>query len=148
MLFGQYFPNPGIFPQGVESRPAPVVTALHAMLVEALGTFVLVLVIFLLIDRCNTAVHPAVVPPAIGATVAALIAVFAPQSQAGWNPARDLGPRIVAWAAGWGASALPGPGGGFWIYLVGPCVGSLLAGAVFFGALRISDDECENEKCK
>lgn len=32
------------------------------------------------------------IPPLIGATVGALISVIAPLTQAGFNPARDLGP--------------------------------------------------------
>jgi glycerol uptake facilitator protein len=39
---------------------------------------------------------PALATPAIGASVAAAIIVLAPLSQAGFNPARDLGPRLVA----------------------------------------------------
>ena len=54
--------------------------------------------------------------------------MFAPITQAGWNPARDLGPRLVAVALGWGGIALPGPGGGFWVYVLGPLAGAPLGG--------------------
>lgn len=43
------------------------------------------------------------VPIIVGLTITALIGVFAPLTSAGINPARDLGPRLVAYAAGWGA---------------------------------------------
>ncbi len=49
--------------------------------------------------------------------------------QGGYNPARDLGPRIVAYMAGWHEIAFVGLGSGWWVYTLGPCLGSL------FGAL-------------
>src|ERR671927_226344 len=122
MIFGEYFPNPAIFGTGPEA--AALVSPLAAMLVEALGTAILVLVIFALSDPDNAAApEPTLVPFFIGFTVAALISLFAPITQAGWNPARDLGPRLVALALGWGEVALPGPAGGFWVYLIGPLLG-------------------------
>ena len=45
------------------------------------------------------------VPFFIGFSVAVLISLFAPLTQAGFNPARDFGPRLVAAAAGWGSVA-------------------------------------------
>jgi Major intrinsic protein len=86
-------------------------------------------VIFALTDPRNRAAPAANLGPFfIGFTVAVLVSLFAPITQAGWNPARDFGPRLVAYGLGWGAIAIPGPGGGFWAYIVGPLVGGPLGG--------------------
>ena len=45
------------------------------------------------------------------------------------NPARDLGPRFLAWLTGWGEVAFPGVHGYFWVPIVGPLVGGVV-GAV------------------
>ena len=127
MAFGEYFPNPGMF-----DSADMLVSPLHAFAVEAFGTAILAMVIFALTERRNAGI-PAngMVPFFIGFTVAALISLFAPITQAGWNPARDFGPRIVAWLAGWGDIAIPGPEGGFWVYILGPFVGAPLGALLF-----------------
>ncbi|MCE2457412.1 MAG: aquaporin [Dehalococcoidia bacterium] len=65
-----------------------------------------------------------------------MISLFAPLTQAGWNPARDFGPRIVAFLAGWGSIAIPGPSNGFWVYIVGPMIGAPIGAAVHEYLLR------------
>ena len=62
-------------------------------------------------------------PIFIGLTISVLILAFTPLTQGGWNPARDFGPKIVAFLAGWDSIAIPGPSSGFWAYIVGPLVG-------------------------
>ncbi len=127
MMFGEYFPNPGMAPQWM-SLSVPV-----AMLAEGLGTFLLVTMIFLLTEGCNVG-RPSegVSPVLIGGTVAAIIAVLAPLTQAGINPARDFGPRLVAFFAGWGAIAIPGPHGGFFmVYIAAPFLGGAIAAGFF-----------------
>ena len=56
------------------------------------------------------------------------------------NPARDFGPRLFAWVAGWGKVALPGtfngPGGFhfsnyFWIPIVGPLIGGVIGVLIY-----------------
>ncbi len=125
MAFGEYFPNPAMF-------ETLSVSPFHAFAVEAFGTGILVLVIFALTDRRNAGIPTnGMAPFFIGFTVAALISLFAPITQAGWNPARDFGPRIVSWFAGWGDIAIPGPESGFWVYILGPLVGAPIGALVF-----------------
>jgi glycerol uptake facilitator-like aquaporin len=121
---------PAVF--GADAAARALVSPLHAAAVEAFGTAVLALIVFAVTARRNSAAPAAHMAPFfIGFTVAVLISLFAPITQAGWNPARDLGPRLVALALGWGSVALPGPGGGFWVYIVGPLVGAPLGGLVW-----------------
>jgi glycerol uptake facilitator protein len=127
MMFGEYFPNPAMAPEWL-TVSIPV-----AALAEGIGTFLLVTMIFLLTEGCNVG-RPGegVSPLFIGGTVAAIIAVFAPLTQAGINPARDFGPRLIAYFSGWGAVAIPGPEGGFFlVYIVAPILGGVFAAAFF-----------------
>jgi glycerol uptake facilitator protein len=130
MVFGEYFPNPAVF--GTDAVARALVSPLQACLVEAFGTAVLAFVIFALTDPKNRAAPGAHLTPFfVGFTVAALISLFAPLTQAGWNPARDFGPRLVALALGWGEIAIPGPAGGFWIYIIGPLLGAPIGAGLY-----------------
>lgn len=130
MVFGEYFPNPAMF--GSDAAARALVSPWQAALVEGFGTAVLVLVIFALTSPRNTDRPSANLAPFfIGFTVAVLISLFAPLTQAGWNPARDFGPRLVAFVLGWGRVAIPGPESGFWVYIVGPLIGGPLGGLVW-----------------
>jgi len=117
-----------------------------AFLGEAIGTFFLAFIVFAVIDPRNGARPIAHMKPVfIGLTIAMLISLFAPLTQAGFNPARDFSPRLFAYLAGWGETAIPGPNGhGFWIvYIVAPCVGSVLGGLCYNRAIRPSLAESE-----
>jgi MIP family channel proteins len=133
--FGEYFPNPDL---SLEWGDGPYnqddVSVMYALVVEAWGTLILAFVIFGITNSKNMCLdcgggRPGV-PFMIGCTVAVLLALYAPITQAGWNPARDFGPRIVAAMAGWGKVAIPGPRNGFWIYIVGPCIGAPIGAAL------------------
>lgn len=97
-----------------------------AFFAEAYGTAMLAFMIFALTNPKNdtTSKSPHLIPPLIGATVGALISVIAPLTQAGFNPARDFGPRIIAWMAGWGNVAMQG----WWVYVLAPIVGAIVGG--------------------
>jgi glycerol uptake facilitator protein len=125
MMFGEFYPNPGAV--------GAVVSMPLAMVVEAFGTFLLVLIIFALTEDCNVG-RPSnhLAPVFIGFTVTSLICLTAPLTQTGLNPARDFGPRLVAWLVGWGDAAFPRQAGGFfYVYILSPLIGGAAA-ALFF----------------
>ena len=121
-MFGEFYPNPGDALVSTVSLPL-------AIAAEAVGTFVLVLFIFCFTEDCNVGRPDSNITPLfIGLTVSICITLIAPLTQAGFNPARDFGPRIVAWLAGWGSAAFPDSVGGFfWVYILGPIIGGALA---------------------
>jgi MIP family channel proteins len=87
-------------------------------IVEAIGTFCLVLVILAAVFSRKSFKEWA--PLAIGTTLGFIVMVGGPLTGGSFNPARWFGPALVGneW-------------GGVWPYLVGPIVGSLLAAGVF-----------------
>jgi glycerol uptake facilitator protein len=56
------------------------------------------------------------------------------------NPARDFGPRMLAWIAGWSSIAFPGDYGNvntyFWIPIVGPMVGAAITAPIYDHGIR------------
>lgn len=141
MIYGEYFPNPS------GTLDAATVGSGTAFAAEAVATAVLVLVIFALTDPARRdRLGLGGVAAGIGATVAVMICVVAPLTQAGLNPARDLGPRIVSWALGWGEVAIPGPRGGWLgVYVAGPVVGALAGAGVYELWLRRKTGEAREE---
>jgi glycerol uptake facilitator protein len=137
MVYGEYFPNPAMA-QSLHWTDASV-SPIQAMLAEGIGTALLAFFVFAVTDRKNTAGPGGRLAPLfIGLTVSILISVIAPLTQAGFNPARDFGPRLFAYFAGWGRIAIPGPRGGFFtVYILSPVVGATLGSAVYEYATRL-----------
>src|SRR5438105_5987083 len=116
-----------------------MVPEITAVGVEILATLLLALVVFAVTDERNAAAPAGHMAPFfIGLTVAVLIAVIAPLTQACFNPARDFGPRLFAALAGWGTIALPGPRGtGFLtVYILAPLLGAVAGGGLYTRILR------------
>ena len=141
-MFGEYYAAPG---------GTAVVSLPLAIGAEAFGTFLLLLMIFALTEGCNVGrPHDAMAPLFIGLTVSSIICLIAPLTQAGLNPARDFGPRMVAWATGWGDAAFPDQHGGFFlVYILGPMLGAVLASLFFVYGLeptmKRSSGKCDCE---
>ncbi|MDA0814514.1 MAG: aquaporin [Verrucomicrobia bacterium] len=135
MIFGEFYPNPGGKPLPPEA--ASIVTTGQAFFAEFLGTALLALAIFGFTHRSNSGAPGALLPLAIGITLTTLIGVFAPVSMAGFNPARDLAPRIFSTIAGWGSLPFTVNGMGWLIvYLISPCLGACAGAAVARGLYR------------
>jgi glycerol uptake facilitator protein/aquaporin Z/aquaporin NIP len=98
--------------------PAEGVSLGRAFLIEALVTFILVLVVVSVAtdDRAQAAIAPV----AVGFALAAGIFVAGPLTGGAVNPARAFGPNLLA-----------GQFGPLWIYLLAPVVGGILAAVLY-----------------
>ena len=141
MCYGEYFPNPArlasatdAYSRNDHAKLNSLVSEPVAMAAELLGTLILALVVFAVSDSRNLAAPTGRLGPVfIGLTVALLIAVIAPLTQACFNPARDFGPRLFALFAGWKSIALPGPRptGFLTVYIISPIVGAVIGGGFY-----------------
>ncbi|HEY6331897.1 MAG TPA: MIP family channel protein [Blastocatellia bacterium] len=115
--------------------PAPYLgTSVVGPLVDqVIGTMFLVMVIFAISDNLNLAPAANLGPFIVGLLVAAIGMSFGANAGYAINPARDFGPRLFAWMAGWGNVALPGIRNYFWVPIVGPLVGGVLGALIYDG---------------
>jgi glycerol uptake facilitator protein len=135
MVFGEYFPNPAMI--GTTAEAYRQVSHVTAMLGEAIGTAFLACFVFALTEPRNTQAPRFMVPIFIGLTVSIIISIVAPLTQAGLNPARDFGPRLVSYLFGWGSIAIPGPRGGFFtVYILSPLIGGIFGAGVYQWLVR------------
>jgi glycerol uptake facilitator len=139
--YGEFYPAPGgvLTAEGKWADPKwddfqARATFKEAFTAEVICTAILALVVFAVTDPKNSAAPAGFLAPlVIGLTVAALISIIAPLTQCCLNPARDFGPRLFTYFAGWGAAALPGPNGhGFFtVYILAPILGASIGGGIY-----------------
>lgn len=113
--------------------PVSFLSNFDAFLVEFSITAILLIVILAVVDDRNPllpALHN-LGPLVIGLTVAVIGGSFGSLTGFALNPARDFGPKLFAWLAGWDSVALPAPAGYFWVPILGPILGGL-AGALIY----------------
>jgi glycerol uptake facilitator protein len=107
---------------------------------QVIGTAVLMAFILAVSDEYNTPVHGNLAPVVVGFIVVAVGLSIGANAGYAINPARDLGPRLLAWVEGWGKVAVPGDYGNLntymWIPILGPFVGALVGAGVYDGLVR------------
>ena len=128
-IFGEYYGNlSGKI--GVDVSKDSI-SHLRACLAEMMGTALLALVIFGFTNKGNDTLHKTLVPFAIGMALTVLICIFAPLSMGGFNPARDLAPRLFSSLVGWRDIPFSTNGiGWLTVYILSPCAGALIGGYV------------------
>ncbi|MDR6227217.1 MIP/aquaporin family protein [Desmospora profundinema] len=124
----------GIF----STYPAPFLTNMDAFFVEFAITALLLIVILAVVDDRNPLFVPLknMGPLIIGLTVAMIGGSWGNLTGFALNPARDFGPKLFAWAAGWESIALPAPAGYFWVPLIAPVLGGLFGALVYDQLVR------------
>jgi glycerol uptake facilitator protein len=97
---------------------------------QVVGTAILVALIAALIDRRNQAPGANLSALLVGLVVAAIGLSYGANAGYAINPARDFGPRLFTWLAGWAHIAFPGRyewfSGYWWIPIAGPLAGGVV----------------------
>jgi glycerol uptake facilitator protein len=114
------------------THPGLAITPMHALLDQIILTAFLLFGIFAITEQYNE-MAPGANSGAlmIGLLVATIGASMGYLEAWAINPARDFGPRLFAYFAGWGRSALPSPDNYWWVPIVGPLIGGVVGGAAY-----------------
>ncbi|MER3383807.1 MIP/aquaporin family protein [Pectobacterium aroidearum] len=135
----------GIF----STYPNPHISVMQALLVETVITAILMCLILALTDDGNGIPRGPLAPLLIGILIAVIGASMGPLTGFALNPARDFGPKLFAFLAGWGNVAFTGAREipYFLVPIFGPIIGACL-GAFGYRALigrNLPCDVCEPE---
>jgi MIP family channel proteins len=98
---------------------------------QVVGTALLVGVIFGITDTRNSPPPPGLTPVVVGLLVVLIGATFGFNAGYAINPARDLGPRLFTFVAGWGGEVFTAGHTWWWVPVVAPCVGGVIGGWLY-----------------
>jgi MIP family channel proteins len=98
---------------------------------QIVGTALLVGVIFGITDTRNSPAPAGLAPVVVGLLVVLIGATFGFNSGYAINPARDFGPRLFTFVAGWGADVFRAGNGWWWVPIAAPCIGGVIGGWVY-----------------
>ncbi len=123
-------------PQGTASiwatYPQPFLSVFPGGFIDqVVGTALLVAGIFGITDTRNSPAPAGLAPIVVGLLVVLIGATFGFNSGYAINPARDFGPRLFTFVAGWGAEVFRAGNSWWWVPIVAPCVGGVLGGWVY-----------------
>ena len=98
---------------------------------QIVGTALLVAGIFGITDSRNSPAPAGLAPVIVGLLVLLIGATFGFNSGYAINPARDFGPRLFTFVAGWGSEVFRAGNSWWWVPIVAPCIGGVLGGWVY-----------------
>jgi glycerol uptake facilitator protein len=101
---------------------------------QVVGTALLMGLILAIIDPRNQPVPPGLQPLAIGLVVVAIGVSWGGMHGYAINPARDFGPRLFTWVAGFQNTGFGTHA--FWVPIIGPYVGGLVGALAYDAIIR------------
>ena len=105
--------------------PAPYLSIFGGFVDQFIGTAMLMLVISAIGDVRNNSALGNLGPIAVGLLVVVIGASMGMNAGYAINPARDLGPRLFTFVAGWGADVFRAGNYYFWVPIVAPICGGI-----------------------
>ncbi|XP_075995655.1 aquaporin-10b isoform X1 [Genypterus blacodes] len=117
----------GIF----STYPADYLSLWGGVVDQIVGTAALLVCVLALGDPRNGPLHPGLEPILVGATVMVIGVSMGSNSGYAINPARDFGPRLFTFIAGWGGEVFKAGGGWWWVPLVATSLGAVVGTLIY-----------------
>src|SRR5262249_44406147 len=111
--------------------PQPFLSTFGGFVDQVVGTALLVAGIFGITDSRNSPAPAGLAPVIVGLLVVLIGATFGFNAGYAINPARDFGPRLFTFFAGWGGGVFTAGSNWWWVPIVAPCAGGLLGAWVY-----------------
>jgi len=111
--------------------PQPFLTTAGGLVDQIVGTALLLTLICAITDARNNSLGAPLAPILIGLVVVAIGMCFGFNSGYAINPARDIGPRLFTFMAGWGGEVFKAGNYWFWVPIAGPLIGGPLGVLVY-----------------
>ena len=106
--------------------PQPFLSIAGGFVDQVVGTMLLMTGVLAVTDQKNVAPPAWLTGPLVGLLVVAIGMAFGFNAGYAINPARDLGPRLFTFIAGWGGGVFTAGHGWWWVPIVAPIVGAIL----------------------
>ena len=113
--------------------PQPFLSIAGGFVDQVVGTMLLMIGAAAVTDQKNAGAPSWFTGPLVGLLVIAIGVAFGFNAGYAINPARDFGPRLFTFVAGWGSGVFTAGGGWWWVPIAGPIVGAILGGWLYDG---------------
>jgi MIP family channel proteins len=111
--------------------PQPYLSISGGFLDQLVGTALLMAGVLAVTDQRNNAAPGWLTPVLVGLIVVAIGVAFGFNAGYAINPARDFGPRLFTFLAGWGSPVFTVGGGWWWVPIAAPCLGGVVGAIVY-----------------
>uniref|UniRef100_A0A8C0BUB1 Aquaporin 10 n=1 Tax=Buteo japonicus TaxID=224669 RepID=A0A8C0BUB1_9AVES len=111
--------------------PADYLSLFNGFLDQVMGTALLIVGILAILDTRNKGVPKGLEPVAVALLVFSIEVSMGSNCGCPMNPARDFGPRLFTYIAGWGAEVFSRGNGWWWVPVVAPLLGAALGSALY-----------------
>ncbi|XP_031362763.2 aquaporin-10 [Lonchura striata] len=126
--------------------PADFVSIANGFLDQVIGTGVLIIAVMGTMDARNKPVPKGLEPVVVALLVLSIECSMGANCGCPLNPARDIGPRLFTYLAGWGPEVFSRGNGWWWVPLVAPLLGAAVGTYLYqlFVAFHYPDEDSKD----